>query len=35
VAEDWLKAGLQHFVLVVSHPFDLKAVARLVKESQG
>src|SRR5579864_7124509 len=35
VTDEWLKAGLQHFVLVVSHPFDLKAVARLIKESRG
>ena len=29
--DEWLKAGLQHFVLRIAHPFDAKDVARLVK----
>ena len=28
---EWLKAGLQHFVVRVAHPFDTKAVERLIK----
>jgi hypothetical protein len=33
--EEWLNVGLQHFVLRLSHPFDTKALARVLKESQG
>ena len=29
--EQWLKAGLQHFVLRIAHPFDTSDMARLVK----
>lgn len=29
--DEWLKAGLQHFVLRLAHPFDTKALARLIK----
>jgi len=29
--DEWLQAGLQHFVLRVAHPFDTKDVARLLK----
>jgi probable F420-dependent oxidoreductase len=32
VLEDWLKAGLQHFVLRLAQPFDTKELARIVKE---
>ena len=31
LAGEWLKAGLQHFVLRMSYPFDTKALARLIK----
>ena len=31
VIDEWLQAGLQHFVLRISHPFDTKEVERLVK----
>ena len=31
VADEWLKAGLQHFVLRFGFPFDPKPLARLVK----
>jgi len=29
--EEWLKAGLQHFVLRLAHPFDTKDLERLLK----
>ncbi len=29
--EDWLKAGLQHFVVRIRQPFETKEVARLLK----
>jgi len=29
--DEWLQAGLQHFVLRLAYPFDTKALARLVK----
>jgi probable F420-dependent oxidoreductase len=29
--DEWLKAGLQHFVLRLAHPFDTKGLARLIK----
>ncbi len=29
--EEWLKAGLQHFVLRLAHPFDTKDLARILK----
>src|SRR5438445_79369 len=29
--DEWLQAGLQHFVLRIAHPFDTKEVARLLK----
>ena len=32
---EWLKAGLQHFVLRLAHPFDTKSVARVLKESRA
>jgi probable F420-dependent oxidoreductase len=35
MVEQWLNAGLQHFVVRMAHPFDTKAVARLVKESRS
>jgi len=35
VTEEWLKAGLQHFVLVLAQPFDMKAVSQMVKESKS
>jgi probable F420-dependent oxidoreductase len=31
VAEQWLDAGLQHFVLRLAYPFDVKPVARMIK----
>jgi probable F420-dependent oxidoreductase len=31
LVDEWLKAGLQHFVLRLAHPFDTKALARLIK----
>jgi probable F420-dependent oxidoreductase len=31
LAGEWLKAGLQHFVLTLAHPFDTRALARLIK----
>jgi len=31
LVEEWLKAGLQHFVLRLAHPFDTKALERLIK----
>jgi alkanesulfonate monooxygenase SsuD/methylene tetrahydromethanopterin reductase-like flavin-dependent oxidoreductase (luciferase family) len=30
--QEWLDAGLQHFVLRLSYPFDTKALARILKE---
>ena len=33
MVEQWLQAGLQHFVLRMAHPFDTKAVERMLKES--
>jgi alkanesulfonate monooxygenase SsuD/methylene tetrahydromethanopterin reductase-like flavin-dependent oxidoreductase (luciferase family) len=32
VLEEWLKAGLQHFVLRLAQPFDTKELARIVRE---
>ena len=32
ILDEWLKAGLQHFVLRIAHPFDIKELARVVKE---
>jgi alkanesulfonate monooxygenase SsuD/methylene tetrahydromethanopterin reductase-like flavin-dependent oxidoreductase (luciferase family) len=29
--DEWLQAGLQHFVLRIAHPFDTREVARLLK----
>ena len=31
LVEEWLEAGLQHFVLRLAHPFDTKALERLIK----
>jgi len=31
VIDEWLKAGLQHFVLRMAHPFETKEVERLLK----
>ncbi len=31
LVEEWLEAGLQHFVVRLAHPFDTKALERLVK----
>jgi probable F420-dependent oxidoreductase len=31
LVDEWLKAGLQHFVIRLAHPFDTKAVERLIK----
>lgn len=31
VVDEWLRAGLQHFVVRLAHPFDTKALARLIK----
>ena len=31
LVDEWLKAGLQHFVVRVAHPFDTKALERLIK----
>ncbi|MGH7760972.1 MAG: LLM class F420-dependent oxidoreductase [Candidatus Dormibacteraceae bacterium] len=31
LVEEWLSAGLQHFVVRLAHPFDTAAVARLIK----
>lgn len=33
--DEWLKAGLQHFVLRMARPFDTKAVERVLKASQS
>ena len=33
--QQYLDAGLQHFVLRLTHPFDTKNLARILKESQG
>ena len=30
--QEWLDAGLQHFVLRLADPFDTKALARILKE---
>ena len=32
MVEQWLEAGLQHFVLRMAHPFDTKALERILKE---
>ena len=32
---EWLDAGLQHFVLRLSQPFDTKALERVLKESRA
>jgi probable F420-dependent oxidoreductase len=32
---EYLDAGLQHFVLRLAHPFDTKALARVLKESRS
>ena len=29
--DEWLKAGLQHFVLRIAHPFDTKELAGFLK----
>ena len=31
LVEEWLRVGLQHFVIRLAHPFDTGAVARLIK----
>jgi probable F420-dependent oxidoreductase len=31
LVDEWLRAGLQHFVLRLAQPFDTKALARLIK----
>jgi alkanesulfonate monooxygenase SsuD/methylene tetrahydromethanopterin reductase-like flavin-dependent oxidoreductase (luciferase family) len=31
VAEEWLEAGLQHFVLRLAQPFDIKPLERMLK----
>jgi hypothetical protein len=31
LVDEYLKAGLQHFVLRLAHPFDTKALERLIK----
>jgi hypothetical protein len=31
LVDEWLKAGLQHFVLRLAYPFDTKALERLIK----
>ncbi len=33
--EEWLGAGLQHFVLRLAHPFDTKTLARVLEQSRG
>lgn len=33
--QEWLDAGLQHFVLRLAYPFDTKSLARVLKESQS
>jgi hypothetical protein len=33
--KEWLDVGLQHFVLRLAHPFDMKALARVLKESRS
>jgi probable F420-dependent oxidoreductase len=33
--KEWLDAGLQHFVLRLAHPFDTKALARVIEQSRG
>ena len=33
--KEWLDVGLQHFVLRLVHPFDMKALARVLKESRS
>jgi alkanesulfonate monooxygenase SsuD/methylene tetrahydromethanopterin reductase-like flavin-dependent oxidoreductase (luciferase family) len=33
--DEWLKAGVQHFILRMAHPFDTKAVERLLKASRS
>jgi len=33
--KEYLDAGLQHFVLRLAHPFDTKALARVLKESRS
>jgi probable F420-dependent oxidoreductase len=32
VLDQWLQAGLQHFILRLAHPFDTKELARVLKE---
>lgn len=32
--EQWMDAGLQHFVLRLAHPFDTTALERVLKESR-
>lgn len=32
VIQEWLDAGLQHFVLRLAHPFDTKALERVLRE---
>ena len=31
LVDEWVKAGLQHFVLRLAYPFDTKALARMIK----
>jgi alkanesulfonate monooxygenase SsuD/methylene tetrahydromethanopterin reductase-like flavin-dependent oxidoreductase (luciferase family) len=33
--QEWLDAGLQHFVLRLAHPFDTDSLARVLEESRG
>jgi len=33
--QDWLDAGLQHFVLRLAQPFDTKTLERVLKESRS
>ena len=33
--QEWLDAGLQHFVLRLAHPFDTKTLARVLEQSRG
>ena len=33
--DQWLKVGLQHFILRLAYPFDLKVLARVLKESRA
>jgi alkanesulfonate monooxygenase SsuD/methylene tetrahydromethanopterin reductase-like flavin-dependent oxidoreductase (luciferase family) len=33
--QEWLDAGLQHFVLRLAHPFDTTSLARVLEESRA